>query len=160
MKLFLLKNLRRPYPPKNLVSLADEAGYIVERDYIDGTTKILDKAGLEIEFLIGKKGSGEEETMKTNLGVTAQALRHLDILSSNVIDVDFIGFEITVPSPEAYAVHKMVINDERKDKREKDRLAIINIYPFLDKAKISEVLDKLNKKERSKAEAFIDLHFR
>ena len=44
---FLLKNLRRPNPPKNVATLAKESGYIVQQDIMDGTTKILDKEGLE-----------------------------------------------------------------------------------------------------------------
>ncbi len=59
---FLLKNLRKPNPPKNVAALAKESGYIVQQDIMDGTTKILDKEGLEIEFLINKIGAGTEET--------------------------------------------------------------------------------------------------
>ena len=63
---FLLKNMRRPMPERNIIPLVKEAGYLVERDVLNGTTKIYDKNGLE-------------STLKTNLGVTAQSLRHLNI---------------------------------------------------------------------------------
>ena len=102
---FLLKNMRRPMPERNIIPLVKEAGYLVERDVLNGTTKIYDKNGLE-------------STLKTNLGVTAQSLRHLNILSANTINVSYIGMNITIPEPEAYAVHKMVINLERGRKQE------------------------------------------
>ena len=110
---FLLKNLRRPIPEKNIIPLAKAAGYLIESDRLYGTTKIYDKYGLEIEFLINQLGAGSESTLKTNLGVAAQALRHLHILSANALSVVYLGFTISIPKPEAYAIHKMVINQIR-----------------------------------------------
>lgn len=152
---FLLKNLRKPMPPKNMVALAKDAGYMVESDLIDGTTRILDKEGLEIEFLINKMGAGLEETLKTNLGVTAQALRHLGIINKNTMELDYLGFIITVPKPEAYAIHKIVINPERKAKQEKDAEAVKNIWPYLDKEECNRIIESLSKKEKSRVDSFI-----
>ena len=151
---FLLKNLRKPTPPQNLAALAKDAGYLVENDILDGTTKILDKEGLEIEFLINKLGAGTEETMKTNLGVTAQALRHMDILIKNTVTASFLSFSITVPSPEAYAVHKMVINKDRKDKQEKDILAVKGIWNYLDSTKLEDIVSTLSNNEKKEVENF------
>lgn len=152
---FLLKNLRRPNPPKNVATLAKESGYIVQQDIMDGTTKILDKEGLEIEFLINKIGAGTEETMKSNLGVTAQAFRHMNILTDNAINVNYVGFNITVPKPEAYAIHKMIINKDRKNMQEKDWQAVINIYPFLSQEQFNAIANKLTKKELEAVNDFI-----
>ena len=79
---FLARNLRKPSEPLGLASAAREAGYLVEFDRLTGATKIMDRSGLEIEFLIGKMGAGAESALKTNIGVTAQevdmrlSLRH------------------------------------------------------------------------------------
>lgn len=40
---------------------------------------------LEIEFLIEQMGSGIESVIRTNLGVNAQALRHMGILFLNTL---------------------------------------------------------------------------
>ena len=48
---------------------------------LNGTTKLMDPSGLEVEFLIRKMGAGVEAALKTNVGVTAQALRHLNFFS-------------------------------------------------------------------------------
>lgn len=154
---FLLKNMRRPMPERNIIPLVKEAGYLVERDVLNGTTKIYDKNGLEIEFLINKIGAGLESTLKTNLGVTAQSLRHLNILSANTINVSYIGMNITIPEPEAYAVHKMVINLERGRKQEKDCQAILNIWPYLDKKKAIDIITKLTKKEQKTVLTFMSV---
>lgn len=63
---FLVRNLRKPSEPLGLAAAAREAGYFVEPDRLTGATKIMDRSGLEIEFLIGKRGAGAESALKTN----------------------------------------------------------------------------------------------
>ena len=77
---FLVRNLRRPSPAARLTALAKERGFFVESDRMTGTTKLLDITGLEVEFLIRKMGEGKEPALKTNIGVTAQALWHMDVI--------------------------------------------------------------------------------
>lgn len=155
---FLLKNLHRPIPEKNIIPLAKSAGYLVESDRLNGTTKIYDKTGLEIEFLINKRGAGLESALKTNLGVTAQTLHHLHILSANTLTVSYLGFQISVPQPEAYALHKMIISLERGRKQEKDRIAILNIWPHLDCDIALQIYSKLTKKEKKAIDSFMSLN--
>lgn len=155
---FLVRNMRKPQPPVNVLVAAREAGYVPDADYLDGTTKIYSDSGLEIEFLIGKKGAGREAALKTNIGVTAQALWHLDILSKHPVIVRWRGLDITIPTPEAYTVHKMSINNERGPKAEKDASAIAGLWPLLDHEKLDAVLSEINKKERARVDAFIAEH--
>lgn len=152
---FLLKNLRRPSPPKNLIDLVKKDGYLVKSDILTNVTKIYDKSGIEIEFLLQKRGAGLESSLRTNLGVTAQTLRHLDIISNNAIEVSYMNMRINIPQPEAYAIHKIVINEQRGAKQEKDKQAIINIWPYLDRLEIERILSTLTKKETIIASRFI-----
>lgn len=154
---FLLKNMRKPTPPVSLIALAREEGYLVNEDRLNNTTKFL-KNDFEVEFLIEQKGAGTMPTLYTNLGVTAQALRHMNILSSNTMNVRYLEFDITLPCPEAYAIHKIIINSERKRKAEKDLKAILNIWGYLDAEKIAEIQEKLTKKERQVFKAFLTEH--
>ena len=55
---------------------------------------------------------------------------------------------ITVPTPEAYTVHKIIINGQRGKKSEKDNRAIENIIPFLDEEKLDEIISNLTKREK------------
>ena len=114
---FLLKNLRRPIPEKNIIPLAKAAGYLIESDRLYGTTKIYDKNGLEIEFLINQLGAGSESTLKTNLGVTAQALRHLHILSANALSVVYLGFTISIPKPMPFTKWSSILSGAKSRKK-------------------------------------------
>lgn len=153
---FLVRNLRRPSPAASLAVFARERGFLVESDVLNGTTKIFDTSGLEVEFLIGKRGAGIEPALKTNVGVTAQALRHMEILSGSSVEARCLGHIVNVPTPEAYAVHKMVINSQRGSKSTKDAQTILGIWPYLDKGKLEAVLAKLTKKERARAKEFME----
>lgn len=153
---FLVKNLRKPNPPVNIVSLAKNEGFFVEEDYITGVTRLLNADGFEVEFLIAQKGKGETDALKTNLGITAQALCHLDMLKNNTITVDYLGICVCVPTPEAFVLHKMIINGERKGKIEKDQEVINRMYKHLDKDIFESLSLKLTKKERKKVDTYIE----
>lgn len=155
---FLIRNLRRPTPAVRLASLARERGFLVDADVLNGTTKLFDTSGLEVEFLIGKMGAGVETSLKTNIGVTAQTLRHTEILSNNTVEAQCLGHLVRVPAPEAYAVHKMVINSQRGSKTEKDARAVLGILPLLNKAKLAEILGQLTKKELARVKDFARTH--
>ena len=153
---FLIKNLRRPARPVSLEMLASSAGYDVDHDVLYETTKIITNNNLEIEFLINQLGRGNSPVLKTNLGVNAQALRHMQIALNNAVTVSLFGMSVTVPKPEAYVLHKMVINEDRtKTKAEKDKNAVLNLAPFLDVEVYEEIYNSLTKNEQRAVDAFI-----
>ena len=154
----LVRNMHRPVPEVHLTAVAREHGYPVESDRLTGVTKIYSLGGLEIEFLIGKVGAGRESSLNTNLGVVAQSLRHLDVLARFTIEVDLEGLRLRVPTPEAYAVHKMAVNHERGRKKEKDAKAIERMWPHLDRGCLATVLESCTRRERSRVDAFMAQH--
>lgn len=153
---FLIKNLRKPHQSISISALAKEEGFLVDQDRLTGTTKIFDMDGLEIEFLIPKIGKGVESSLKTNLGVTAQALRHLELLKKNTIIVKYFEIEVEIPTPEAFVLHKMIINEERKEKIEKDRNVINSMYFHLNHRTLEGLKERLSKKEKNKVNDYID----
>ena len=152
---FLIRNMRRPSPPKSITALAKAEGYLIDKDVINGTTKIMDRSGLEIEFLIGKIGAGEETAIDTNLGISAQSLRHMQLLLKNAVQVRYMGMKLYVPLPEAYALHKVIINGQRGRKQEKDRQAVMNLWPYLNREILNELYEKLSKKEKKVVDGFM-----
>ena len=84
------------------------------------------------------------------------SLRYMDILLNNSTSVDYLGMSLTVPFPEAYVIHKMVINNQRKGKQEKDRNAIINLFPYLDTERFQNIKDSLSRKEQKAVNTFIE----
>ena len=153
---FLVKNLRVPQPPVKLEEFALKEGFAVDNHPLLGTTKIRTVSRLEIEFLIDQKGAGNESVYRTALGVTAQALRGLDLLLRETLSINYRNLEVTVPIPEAYILHKIVINADRKkaEKREKDRDSIIAIFPLLNQEKYQQLLNQSTIKQRKRIEAF------
>ena len=62
-------------------------------------------------------------------------------------------------------VHKIVINPSRKNKQEKDRGAIRNLWPFLHKETLQTITNGLTKKEQTifrqiTSEMELEIHFR
>lgn len=153
---FLVKNLKKPNPPVNISTIAKEEGFYVEEDRVTGVTKFLNRNGLEVEFLIAQKGKGDTPALKTNLGVTAQALRHLEILNANTLEIDYLGIRVLIPTPEAFVLHKMIINSERKNKIEKDQNVINKMYKHLNVNTFNLLKDNLTKKEIRLVKKYID----
>ena len=140
----------------DILEAARKEGYVLAADYMDGVTKLYDDSGLEIEFLIGQMGSGTIPALATNVGVTAQALRHLDVLLHNPMEAHWRDMEVIVPKPEAYAAHKMAINDERKAKAEKDAAEIKELWPYLDRNTFDDIASKMSKRERVHISCFME----
>lgn len=151
---FLIRNLRRPSTPVDLISAAKERGFKIVVDRSSGIDKLIDQNGFEVDFLLAKVGAGLETGLKTNLGVKAQTLRHLDMLKNNVMEVPWRGKLVSVPTPPAYVVHKMVVNEERKGKREKDCLAVEALLPYIKQDELEKIISRLSKKERAAVREF------
>lgn len=144
---FLIKNMRRPSKSTNLAAMIKDAGYTIEHDVLENTTKVYTPGLMEIEFLIAQKGSGENRVIQSNLGVNAQALRHMSVLLENVDTIEILGLTISVPSPEAYVAQKIAINKQRNDKAEKDRLSILSLYSYMNRDKFNKICNNMTKKE-------------
>ena len=131
-------------------------GYTVAQDVLEGTTKIYTPDLMEIEFLIAQKGKGDRRVMKTSMGVYAQALRHLSPMLNNTIAIELFDFSITVPSPESYVIHKMIINKDRGVKKEKDQETINSLFPYLDSEQFNMIVGQLTLKESKLVNEYIE----
>lgn len=155
---FLIRNMRRPAKPVNIIYLAKEKGYLVEHDVMTKATKLISPDLMEIEFLISQQGSGVTPVIPTNLGVMAQALRHLNVLRDNTVVAELLDMQIHVPCPEAYVIHKMVISGSRGKKAEKDRAAILRLMPYINSDVFRTIYDQLTKKERLAVDGFFTVN--
>jgi len=151
---FLIKNMRRPVKKANLSTIAASNGYTIDIDYLTGATKIFTPDLMEIEFLIEQKGAGVEPVLETNIGVAAQALHHMYVLKEFSICLNVFDMDITVPVPEAYVIHKIIINEQRGNKIEKDRQSIERLIPHLDKNRFEEIVGHLSKSEKKAVEKY------
>lgn len=113
---------------------------------------------LEVEFLVPERGKGSDRPVRIDaLGVNAQALRFLGILSDYAIEIKHGGLLIRVPEPAAYVLHKFIIarRRARREKEERDLLAAKELGEFilgddLQRRKLQEIFSDFPKKWRQK----------
>lgn len=128
----LIPNINRPPDNKGLPETLIESGYLMAHDPLTNATKFYKQGELEVEFLTTVKGSGKElYYMVRSLGIMALGIRNLDLLSQYRIPLYVNNYLVNVPCPQIYILHKLLINRERGEKKEKDLLAIRNILFFL-----------------------------
>lgn len=97
------------------------------------STKFENEARFSVEFLTPNTGSDQYEDMPAPMatlgGASAQPLRFLDFLIHEPIRSVMLhgsGVPVTIPAPERYAVHKLIVASRRRQdmvmvgKREKD----------------------------------------
>ncbi|APH70970.1 nucleotidyltransferase family protein [Aquibium oceanicum] len=92
-------------------------------DRIDGrkTTRFANRAGYKVEFLTSNTGSddygGKPTAMPALGGASAQPLRFLDFLIHQPMRGVLLhgaGVPVLVPSPERYAIHKLIVSSRRR----------------------------------------------
>lgn len=106
----------------DLSKLFEDLGFLVGFKGEEGYIR-LEHPDLAIEFLVPERGRGSNKPFElAHLGVNAQQLRYLQILSEDTIKVKKEGITIRLPHPVLFALHKLIVSGLRKnkDKREKD----------------------------------------
>ena len=63
--------------------------------------------------------------------------------------------DITVPISEAYVIHKIIINEQRGRKSEKDRQSIEHLMPYLNMDTFEEIFKTLSKSEKKSVEKYL-----
>lgn len=160
---FLIKNKNKPAQPINIPKIMADNDYIQSIDGW-GVMRYSKNALLEVEFLLRELGQGKNEPYEVkSFNLRVEGLRHMDILINNEISLSKDGYEIYMPRPSAYVLHKMIIHDKRKaSKKEKDKASIKNILEFIANNKIEygnlkRIYNKgLSKNEQKKANRFIE----
>ncbi len=112
---------------------------------------------LIVEFLTPEKGKGLDKPHPLpQLGMNAVALRYLDLLAQNVIEVKVEDIPVSMPHPAEFAIHKLIIFQRRKarEKAEKDQgMAIALLKALMNKDeldKIKHALDSVPPKWRKR----------
>lgn len=117
----------------NVPELLKDLGFVTIFKGREGYLK-LDHPDLMLEFLVPERGKGTSKPVPlTKLGMNAVALRFLSLLSENVIKIKVENFNISLPHPANFALHKLIIFQRRfkEDKAIKDRNAAVEILRAL-----------------------------
>ena len=117
----------------NIPELLKDLGFVTIFKGREGYIK-LDHPDLMLEFLVPEKGKGTDKPVPlTKLGMNAVALRFLSLLTDNIIKIKLGDFNISVPHPANFALHKLIIFQRRfkEEKAIKDRNAAVEILKAL-----------------------------
>lgn len=113
--------------------LLRDLGFVVVFKGHEGYIK-LEHPDLLLEFLVPEKGRGTDKPYPLpKLGMNAASLRFLTFLSSNTIRVKVEDFNVTLPHPANFALHKLIIFQRRlkEEKAVKDRAIAVEILKAL-----------------------------
>ena len=127
-----------PIPPSfdhttDLPELLKELGFVLDYRGEQGFMVFL-HPDLILEFLVPARGRQRNKPYPiAQLGVNAQALRFMDLLAQDPIQVSFHDMLLTVPHPAGFALQKLLIAGRRKDKgkAEKDRTQAVAVLRAL-----------------------------
>lgn len=153
----LMRNIRLPKKKMDLAAELTRRGYLMLQNPHSGLIKF-DKGGeLEIEFLVREMGKGQLEPYRHEyLGVTAQGLRHMDLLADHSTVLKLRGYWVHVPIPQAYVLHKLLINEQRSAiKQAKDLEAVRDLLAAMRNSPtelevMNQLLGGLSKKAQGK----------
>ncbi|MCK5565750.1 MAG: hypothetical protein KAJ07_10930 [Planctomycetes bacterium] len=112
---------------------------------------------LFIEFLVPERGRPIDKPYPLKqLKINAQPLRFLEILQLKTINVKVKDFELTLPHPSSFVLHKTIVYKRRpkKDKRTRDIEQIIRVLNLIQKQNeldsLVEVYSQIHKKWQGK----------
>ena len=122
-----------PTPPKikkevHVAELLKDLGFITEF-HGEGSVS-LSHPELIIDFLVAERGRGADKPYLVKaLGIKAQPLRYISLLSDDKIKVHTRGLELVLPHPINYALQKLIISGRRahEEKAVKDRLQAVEV---------------------------------
>ena len=159
---FLIKNINKPREGISIIEILEKEGFETSIDYISGIFKFFKGKDLEIEFIVREIGKGQVEPYDVpSFGIKAEGLRHTDLLLRNIAIIEINNIRITVPTPQAYLLQKIIINKHRKNKAEKDYLGIENLLENikssdLESKKLKDLLVKISKKQKKTIDKFLN----
>lgn len=161
----LVPNINKPRNKVDITEYLENKGFEMRRS-INGLMKFSKNSVLDIEFLVREIGRGQTEPYHVpSLNVTAQGLRHMEILSNNTITLQVRGYNVLVPEPAAYMLHKLVINESRVTdyKKNKDIESVKIIYKAIDEVlnqreRLENIYGKLTVKQKMLIDKTISKH--
>ncbi|NQT06121.1 MAG: hypothetical protein HQ575_01125 [Candidatus Omnitrophica bacterium] len=140
----------------DIPELLKDLGFVTSFKGSAGYIK-LDHPDLILEFLVPEKGKGISRPYPLpNLGVNAVTLRFLSFLSDSTIKIEIEDFNLILPHPVNFALHKLIIYQRRikEEKAIKDKNTAVKILKALinkgEESLIKKVFNCTNKKWQKK----------
>jgi len=128
--------------------LLKDLGFLLDWRGAEGYMRLVHPE-LIVEFLVPGQGKGGSKPYPVkSLGINAQPLRFLNLLTEETIVVESEGITLRLPHPVNYAFQKLIIGHRRKnlDKRAKDQgqaVQALHAIAAKEERKIKETFGKL-----------------
>jgi hypothetical protein len=114
---FLVTHPKKERKKVDIPEAIKKLGFLEHYDFVNNTAKYVHDE-LDLEFLADRIGKGEVNVYDVKpLGIRAHTIRYLSMLQSHVIEVPYRSYTVRVPEPAAYALHKLLINHQRSEKK-------------------------------------------
>lgn len=144
----------------NVQQLMEDNDFVMQADYPTGFHRFV-HPDLNFEFLTEAGAKSEVSVHRfKQLGITVQELRYMSIPLQYKMNVRVEDIEISVPEPEAFALHKLIVCSIRKDteKAIKDQEAASGLLMFFEDKpahmnRLREIYDSFPKGWRTKVDA-------
>ena len=139
---FLVPDPRKIKKCVKIPDLFKDLGFVIGYNGPQGYMR-LEHPDLIVEFLSPERGMGTDRPVPIpKLGVNATALRFLSLLTENIIKIPVEDFDVLLPHPANFALHKVIISQRRRkeEKAVKDRNAAVMLLKALIRKGDAEVL--------------------
>ena len=115
----------------NVSSSLKEINYDHIKDLLTNKSKFISPDGFEIEFLAKLNRDNVSTIQIGSSSIFAESLSCVDIFSLNYVECSYYGYSLKVASPSAFVIQKILINEKRGAKKEKDIIAIKYVIDFI-----------------------------
>lgn len=117
----------------DIPNLFKDLGFVIDFRGSKGYIKLVHPE-LIVEFMVPDKGRGLGKPYPLpQLGLNAQPLRFLNLLTQHTINIKIEDISVTLPHPINFALQKLIISSRRKieEKAIKDRISAIRLLKSL-----------------------------
>lgn len=128
---FYIPDVKAVNEKNGIIDSLREINFDVIHDTLTHKSVFISPNGFELEFLT-KLNRKQLSCVKVgNTGIYAESLSYVDIFTSNYIEINFDGLNVKVASPASYVLQKLLINDRRGDKQDKDIQSIKHVLNYI-----------------------------
>lgn len=161
---FLIPRRLKIAEPVNLFKIFEKRGFVPQIHYESGFSKFIHRE-LTFEFLTdaGAKADEKQHRFK-DLNIVAQELHFMNIPLAYKMHISYRDVIVTVPEPEAFLLHKLIISQRRgnPEKKTKDIETVRGMVLFCRKKphhvkRLYEILEEMPKGWKKKINAALDV---
>lgn len=114
-----------------IISEFKNINYDIKQDIITNKTIFISNEGFRIEFLTILNRDYLTCVRLGSTGIYAESISSLDMYVGNYIEVNYYGIQVKVASPASYVLQKLLINNKRGEKAEKDIQSVKVVLWFI-----------------------------